>query len=70
MKFAVTAVSVSRRTRRRCGKARVEIVDTSSNPIFGGVTEPEAVEARYEAFWNHTNPDSPTVVKVVDVRPA
>ena len=69
MKFKVTAVSISRRTRRRCGKARVEIIDTATNPMFGGTTEPSAVEARYEAFWNATNPTSSEIVKVVDVRP-
>ena len=68
MKFAVTAVAVSRKTRRRVGKARTEIIDTASNTFFDGVTNALAVEARYEAFWNDLNPNSPDIVKVVDVR--
>lgn len=68
MKFAVTAVAISRKTRKRVGKARVEIIDTLSNTFFDGVTEPAAVEARYESFWNDLNPNSPDTVKVVDVR--
>jgi hypothetical protein len=68
MKFIVTAVAISRKTRRRVGKARTEVIDTATNTMFDGVTDASAVEVRYEAFWNDVNPDSPDIVKVVDVR--
>lgn len=68
MKFAVTAVSMSRRTRRRIGKSRVEIIDTKENQLFWGLSEPEDIEKKYQAFWNDLNPQSPEIVKVLDVR--
>jgi hypothetical protein len=74
MKFAVTGISMSRRTRRRIGKSRVEIVDTVTNHVFKHVTAlPTAeralrVEEAYEWFWNELNPQSPDIVKVIDVR--
>ena len=78
MKFAVTAVPISRETRRRVGKARTEVVDTEKNKLFryedrishyeGPMTEPLQVEQKYESFWNDLNPQSPHIVKVIDVR--
>jgi hypothetical protein len=68
MKYAVTAVAISRRTRRRVGKARVEIIDTSQNELFARCDGPQSVERVYETFWNDLNPNSPDTVKVVDVR--
>lgn len=68
MKFAVTAVTMSRRTRRRVGKAKVEIVDTSKDVFYGGTSNPTIVERLYEQFWNDCNTDTVDVVKVVDVR--
>jgi hypothetical protein len=68
MKFAVTAVAMSRATRRRVGKARVEVIDTKDNLMFRTSKTPADVEAVYESFWNDLNPNSEDVVKVVDVR--
>lgn len=68
MKFAVTAVAISRSTRRRVGKSRVEIIDTIDNLLFKECHTPKDVEEKYEAFWNDLNPNSPDTVKVVDVR--
>jgi hypothetical protein len=68
MKWSVTAVAMSRATRKRVGKARVEIVDTETNAMFKDLTDAYMVEQMYEHFWNDTNPDSGDVVKVVDVR--
>ena len=67
VKFAVTAVPISRRTRRRAGKARTEIVDNHNAP-FVGINEPHVVELTYESFWNQLDPTSQEIVKVVDVR--
>jgi len=72
MKFAVTAVAMSRMTRRRVGKARTEIVDTEENELFHNrgvpITIPLDVELAYESFWNDLNKNSTDIVKVVDVR--
>jgi hypothetical protein len=68
MKFAVTAVAISRSTRRRVGKANVEVIDTVHNQLFMQLTDPKEIEAAYEAFWNDLNPSSPDTVKVIDVR--
>lgn len=68
MKFAVTAVPISRNTRRRVGKARVEIIDTSQNEMFANCDTAQSIERVYESFWNNTNPHSSDIVKVVDVR--
>lgn len=68
MKFAVTAVAMSRKTRRRVGKSRVEVIDTVENQLFRNLRNPENIEKAYESFWNDLNPNSPDVVKVTDVR--
>lgn len=67
MKFAVTAVAISRATRRRMGKARTEIVDTDGDPRFQGCVTPLQVEETYENSWNKIT-DTLDLVKVVDVR--
>jgi hypothetical protein len=68
MKFAVTAVAISRRSRRRVGKARTEMIDTQTNKLFRHCRAPKDIEARYESFWNDLNPNSRDIVKVVDIR--
>jgi len=68
MKFAVTAVAMSRRTCRRTGKSRVEIINTKVNDLFKKCTDPCVIMGKYEAFWNELNPESGEIVKVVDIR--
>lgn len=69
MKFIVTAVPISRATRRRVGKARTEIIDTSlCAPCFAGLKDPVEVERAFEAHWNDAEPTSRDIIKVVDVR--
>jgi len=68
MKFAVTAVAISRRTRRRMGKAKTEVIDTAHNELFMQLEDPKEIEEAYEHWWNCLNPNSPDTVKVVDVR--
>jgi hypothetical protein len=78
-KFAVTAIARSRVTRRRTGKARVEIIDSDTNSLFQTKTapvkfvpmkDPIDIERAYERFWNDTNPHSRDIVTVIDVREA
>lgn len=59
MRFIVTAVTISRRTRRRVGKHFTEIVTGRS---------PADAERRFEFEWNARPGDLD--VKVVDVRTA
>ena len=68
MKFKVTAVSMSRDTRRQQCKPRKEVVDTKTNELFRGCTNAIQVEQGYEAFWNELNPRSAHIVKVIDVQ--
>lgn len=57
MKYAVTAISFDLDAHKPtvARHPRTEIVDTASNPIFGGCRGPWDVEDRYEAFWNRLN---------------
>lgn len=64
MKFLVTAVTLSRETRRRRGKARTEVIDTDTLDAYRGFTDPMDVEDRYEALHDV----GAEFVKVVDVR--
>lgn len=68
MKYAVLAVAMNRQSRRRSGKARTEIIDTSTNQLFKNVKTPADVERAYESFWNDLNLKSTEIVKVLDVR--
>jgi hypothetical protein len=70
MKFLVTAVTLSRLTRRRRGKARTEVIDTLTDLRYrvtrdgAPITEPKDVERCYE----HLHEEFGQIVKVVDVR--
>lgn len=68
MKFAVTAITISRMTRRRMGKSRVELVDTDSQILFQKTKDPLVVEQVFEKFYNELHPRSHGLVKVIDVR--
>jgi hypothetical protein len=67
MKFTVTAIAMNRKTRQQIGKQRDEIIDTKTNSLFTGLTEPIDIEDAYEAFWNKLNPESREIVKVIGV---
>jgi hypothetical protein len=58
---------MSRRTRRRTGKARTEIIDTRFE-LYKNLTEPEQIERAYEREWETYHSDSPDTMKVIDVR--
>jgi len=72
MKFSITSVAMGRRSRRRIGKSRIEVVDTQRSDAMKSLSRvltpsPYDVECLYERFWNEDNP-SPEIVKVIDVR--
>ena len=68
MKYIITAVPIGPRSRKRTGKARVEVIDTKASiwadTVFGKVTTVSAMETAYESFYKLVGAD----VKVVDVR--
>lgn len=68
MKFLLEFVPMSRATRRRCGKARKQLIDTEADIHFRGVTDPAEIERRFEIKWDNEHPGSHSVLKVVDVR--
>jgi len=59
MRYLVTAVPISRTTRRRIGKAMTEIIDTTVNKYYKGCNSPTSIERVYEGL---------NAAKVVDVR--
>lgn len=60
MKFLITFVPVSRHSRRRTGKSKTEVIDTTQPPWKDlHIDSPARMEAVYEASND---------VKVVDVR--
>ena len=64
MKFLITAVTLSAKTRRRCGKARTEVIDTDVLGPYFEMTNPNEVEDRYESLHDTMT----QFEKVVDVR--
>jgi hypothetical protein len=69
MKFIVTACSMDRKTRMSTGVAsRDEVIDTKTNEMFSGVTDPFLIEQIYETFWNCMSPHSKEIVKVIGVK--
>lgn len=59
MKLLVTAVPISRTSRRRTGKARVTVVDTEKDEAYRGLTKLQDIERTFEAL---------NQAKVVDIR--
>ncbi len=68
MRFQITAVQMSRTTRRRCGKAYTEVIDTETQEDYDGVETPREAEVMYQRAWEKNHPGSHTDCKVVDVR--
>lgn len=69
MKFLVTAVAISKNTRRRVGKSWTEVVDTDKDLGFMRCgDDPRRVEETYQRKRGY--PWMTEDVKVVDVRPA
>lgn len=67
MKWNVIAVAMCRDTRMQISNPRTELIDTDRNQMFHQCTTPLNVEVTYEAFWNHLNPRSKEIVKVIGV---
>jgi hypothetical protein len=67
MKWAVTSVSISVKTRRRMGKAAVSVVDVENLRRFG-VKEPLSTALDVEKYFEKTRSGRESVAKVVDVR--
>lgn len=66
-RYAVTVTHIARESRRRIGKARIQIVE-STDPTFANCKTPLDIEQTYERAWDESNPGSHTVVKVTDTR--
>jgi len=66
--FAVKAMAYDRKTMKSIGRARVENIDTRTNSLFRGVSNPDEIKMRYERFWNKLNPHSSEVVYVLSVK--
>jgi hypothetical protein len=67
MKFTVTAIAMDRKTRKQVGQQRDEVINTKTNVLFKGFTNPIDIEKMYEAFWNDLNPHSTEIVKVINI---
>ena len=69
MKFKVTAVQVTRVTRRRAGKSKTEVIDTETMRAYRTVGnydfghQPKMVEK----FYEEANATNHCIVKVIDV---
>ena len=78
MKFTVTSISIKRNgpltsptvhTFDTGDITREETIDTETNEVFYGLTEPYEIEDRYEAYWNRLNGGykNHQIVKVLNV---
>jgi hypothetical protein len=61
IKYAITAVPMSRSTRRRTGKSHVVVVDAEEGQT------PQQIEAIFELLSRSIS--GPNILKVLDVRP-
>lgn len=63
--WTVVARAHNRSTGEPIGEKSVEVVDLEDNKVFEDCApNAQAVRARYETFWNDTDPDSNEVVWV------
>ena len=68
MKIAITAQAYLRNTLKKVGKKRTEIIDTKTNEIFESCKNIKDVKNAFSSFWNHMNPYSREVVKVIKIK--
>ena len=79
MKYVVTSICIKRNgplsveiiTLDTGDITREETIDTETNVLFQGLTEPYEIEDRYEAYWNRLNGGytNREIVKVLNVVP-
>ena len=77
MKYVVTSICIKRNgplsveiiTLDTGDITREETIDTETNEVFYGLTEPYEIEDRYEAYWNRLNGGykNHQIVKVLNV---
>lgn len=66
--YDVKAVAMDRKTHKRIGHSRTEVINTATNSLFHNAHTKEHVKMAYEAFWNELNPHSKEIVKVLNVK--